>query len=97
VFHNSISSENIIYSSYDIVICRPISRQRPKYAYATIVKVIQGLFSIWSAPCSLLGNIPTESDAWNGSNFGQPCGKQALSAIYAVFSVRSVQSGYKGV
>jgi hypothetical protein len=39
-----------------IVTCRPTSRQCPKYAHATIGKVLQELFSMWSAPCLLLGN-----------------------------------------
>jgi hypothetical protein len=38
------------------VTCRPIFRQSPKYAHATIGKVLQELFSMWSAPCPLLGN-----------------------------------------
>jgi hypothetical protein len=40
----------------DIVTCRPISRQRPKYAHEIIEKVLQESFSVWSAPCPLLGN-----------------------------------------
>jgi hypothetical protein len=40
----------------NIVICRPISRQHPKYAQATIEEVLQEVFSMLSAPCSLLGN-----------------------------------------
>jgi hypothetical protein len=39
-----------------VVTCRPMSRQRPKYAHATIEKVLQEVFSMWSAPCPLLGN-----------------------------------------
>jgi hypothetical protein len=38
------------------VTCRPISRQRPNYAHATLEKVLQEMFSMWSAPCPLLGN-----------------------------------------
>jgi hypothetical protein len=37
------------------VTCRTISRQHPKYAHA-IEKILQVVFSMWSAPCSLLGN-----------------------------------------
>jgi hypothetical protein len=39
-----------------IVTCRPMSRQRSKYEHATIEKVLQEVFSMWSAPCPLLGN-----------------------------------------
>jgi hypothetical protein len=38
------------------VTCRAISRQRPKYMHATIEKVLQELFSMWSGPCPLLDN-----------------------------------------
>jgi hypothetical protein len=38
------------------VTCRPVSRQRPKYAHATIENILQELFSMWSAQCLLLGN-----------------------------------------
>jgi hypothetical protein len=38
------------------VTCRFIPRQRMKYVHATIGKVLQELFSIWSAPCPLLDN-----------------------------------------
>jgi hypothetical protein len=41
-------------SLLDIVTCTPISRQLPKYAHATTEKVLQELFSMWSAPCPLL-------------------------------------------
>jgi hypothetical protein len=40
----------------NIVICRPISRQRSKYAHGMIENALQVLFSVWSAPCPLLGN-----------------------------------------
>jgi hypothetical protein len=40
----------------NIVACGPISRQQPKYAHAIIEKVLQEVFSIWSAPFPLLGN-----------------------------------------
>jgi hypothetical protein len=32
-----------------VVICRSISRQRPKYANATIEKALQEVFSMWFA------------------------------------------------
>jgi hypothetical protein len=32
------------------------SRQRPKYSHATIEKGLKDVFSMWSAPCTLLGN-----------------------------------------
>jgi hypothetical protein len=38
------------------VTCRPISWQRPKYAHATIQRVLQEVFSMWSATCPVLGN-----------------------------------------
>jgi hypothetical protein len=43
-------------SGANIAAFRHISRQRPKYAHATIEKVLQELFSMWSAPCPLLDN-----------------------------------------
>jgi hypothetical protein len=36
--------------------CRLTSRQRPKYAHATIEKVLQEVFSVWYVPYPLLGN-----------------------------------------
>jgi hypothetical protein len=42
----------------NIVTYRPISRQRSKYAQETIERVLQEVFSMWSAPCPLLGNGP---------------------------------------
>jgi hypothetical protein len=48
------TSQQIIYNNS--VTWRPISIQCLKYAQATIEKVLQGLFSTWSAPCPLLGN-----------------------------------------
>jgi hypothetical protein len=52
------------------VTCRPIFRQRMKYAHATIEKVLHELFSMYSALCPLLGKrvakfIPTEANARN--------------------------------
>jgi hypothetical protein len=77
--------------------CRPIFRQRQKYAHATMGKVLQDLFSMWSAPCPLLGNrslnIPAEADARNNRSVArQRRGKQALLTIQAVFSMESVKS-----
>jgi hypothetical protein len=82
---------------------RPISRQRPKYAQVTIEKVFQELSSIWSAPCPLLGNgslntFPQKQTRNNRRSIArQRGGKQALSTIQAVFSLGSVQNGYKRV
>jgi hypothetical protein len=47
-----------------IVTCRPNSTQRPKYAHATIENLLEEVFSMWSAPCPVLGNgsIDTHSD-----------------------------------
>jgi hypothetical protein len=59
-----------------IVTCRPISRQRPKYAHATIEKVLEEVFSMWSASCPVLGNRPiiTHSDNRRGvSTWSAPC------------------------
>jgi hypothetical protein len=39
--------ENLNFLKYHIVTCRPISRQRPKYAHATIEPLLQEGFSIW--------------------------------------------------
>jgi hypothetical protein len=49
------------------VTCRRISMQRPKYAHATIEKVLEEVFSVWSAPCPVLGNGPMNrhSDTWH--------------------------------
>jgi hypothetical protein len=51
-----------------IVYYRPISRQHPKYTHATIEKVLGEVFSMWFAPCPLLGNrsINTHSDNRRG-------------------------------
>jgi hypothetical protein len=49
------------------VTCTPISRQHPKYAHATLEKVLQKVFSMWSAVCPLLSNgslnIPADTNA----------------------------------
>jgi hypothetical protein len=45
-----------IQADKNIVTCRPISTQRLKYVDATIEKVLQEVFTMWSAPCPLLGN-----------------------------------------
>jgi hypothetical protein len=47
------------------VICRPISRQRLKYAHATIEKALEEMFSMWSAPCTVLGNGPIDTHSDN--------------------------------
>jgi hypothetical protein len=88
---------------YDIVSCRPISRQRPKYAHATIKKVLQHFFYVVGAmPIArqrVTKHIPADANTWNNrrSITKQRRGKQALPTIQAVFSVGSVQSGYKRV
>jgi hypothetical protein len=50
------------------VTCRPISRQRPNCAHATMEGVLEEVFSLWSAPCPVLGNGPiyTHSDNRRG-------------------------------
>jgi hypothetical protein len=35
---------------------RPISRQRPEYAHATIERILEEVFSVWSTPCPVLGS-----------------------------------------
>jgi hypothetical protein len=49
-------SPEMCFYSHDIVTWRPISSQRPKFAQATMKKVLQIVFSMWSASCPLLGN-----------------------------------------
>jgi hypothetical protein len=53
-----------------VVTCLHISRQHPKYAH-TVVKVLEEVFSLWSAPCLVLGNGPvdTHSDNRRGGFF----------------------------
>jgi hypothetical protein len=51
----NLFSKNI-QADKNIVKCRPSSKQRPKYMHATIEKAMQEVFSMWSAPCPLLGN-----------------------------------------
>jgi hypothetical protein len=48
------------------VTCRPIYRQRPKYTHAIIEKEVQEMFSVWSAPCPLVGNWSTTHSRVNG-------------------------------
>jgi hypothetical protein len=48
------------------VTCTPISRQRPKYAHAILERGFQEVFSIWSAPCPLLGNGSITLSRGNG-------------------------------
>jgi hypothetical protein len=87
-----------------IVTRRQFSRRHPKYAHATIEDVLQELFSMCFASCPLLGNgwlntFPKKQTRGRIRTFivRQRCGKQALWTIQTVFSVRSVQSGYKRV
>jgi hypothetical protein len=54
---------HVIYN----VTCKPMSRQLPKYAHATIEKVLQEVLPMCSAPCPLLDNgslntFPQQSD-----------------------------------
>jgi hypothetical protein len=44
----------------NIVTCRLISRQRTKYEHATMERVLE-VFSMWSAPCPVLGNGPIKT------------------------------------
>jgi hypothetical protein len=46
----------------------PASSLRPKYAHATIEMVLEEVFSMWSAPCPVLGNdrIHTHYEKHNG-------------------------------
>jgi hypothetical protein len=54
-----------IHKKIYIVACRPISRQHPKYAHATIEKILEEVFSVWSAPRPVLGNWPIETHSDN--------------------------------
>jgi hypothetical protein len=83
----------------NIVTCKPISMQRVKYTHATIEKVLQELFSMWCAPCPLLGNRLLNTFPQNNrrSITRQQRDKKTLSTIQAVFSTGSMQSGYKRV
>jgi hypothetical protein len=49
----------------NIVTCRPISTQRPEYANATIEKVLEEVFSMWSASYPVLGNGPIDTQSDN--------------------------------
>jgi hypothetical protein len=49
----------------NIVTCRPVSERRPKYAYVTIEKILEEVFSMWSAPCPVLGNGPMNTQSNN--------------------------------
>jgi hypothetical protein len=67
-----------------IVTCRPISKQRPKYAHATIVFCV--VRTMPTARQRVAKHIPAEANAQNNRfNARQRCGKQALSRIQAVF------------
>jgi hypothetical protein len=90
--------------NYHIVTCRPIFRQRPNYGQANIIKSIaRSVFYVVRAmPIDrqrVAKHIPSEANARNNrtSIVRQRGGKQALSTIQAVFSVGSVQNGYKRV
>jgi hypothetical protein len=80
----------------NIVTCRPIYVQRPKYTH-TIENLLQEVFSVWSVPCPLLGNGSLNARNSRKSIARQRRGKQALSTIQAAFSVGSVRSHYKRV
>jgi hypothetical protein len=85
-----------------IVTCRPISMQRQKYAHAAINRVARSVFCVVRAmPMSkqrVTKHIPAEANARNNRSVTiKQRGKQALSTIQAVFSMGSVQSGYKRV
>jgi hypothetical protein len=54
------------YKLESFVTCRPIPSQRPKYAHATIEKVLEELFPMWSAQCPVLGNGPIDTHSDNG-------------------------------
>jgi hypothetical protein len=45
-----------------------VSGRRPKYAQATIETLLEEIFSMWSAPCLVIGNRPmnTHSDNIRG-------------------------------
>jgi hypothetical protein len=47
------------------VTSRLISRQRLKYAHATIEGVLEEEFSMWPAPCPVLGNGPIDTHSDN--------------------------------
>jgi hypothetical protein len=84
--------------------CRPISRQRPKYAHVTIEKVFAGsVFYVVRvmtiARQRVAKHIPAEANAQSNraSIARHRRGKQVMSTIPAVFSVGPVQSGCKRV
>jgi hypothetical protein len=93
----------IMFSFCCIVTRRPISRQCLKYAHATLEKVLGEVFSMWSVPCTLLGNGPIDmhSDNRRGVFFA---GRTMLSAdnepintqsdTWYMFSAWSMQSLY---
>jgi hypothetical protein len=58
-----------IFRACEIIVTRrPISRQCPKYAHPTVERVLEKVFSMWSAPCPVLGNgqIDTHSNNRRG-------------------------------
>jgi hypothetical protein len=76
------------------VTCRSICRQRPKYANATVEKVLQKVFvyrvcAMFIARQRVAKHIPAETDGRNSrtSIARQRRGKQALSAIQDMFSM----------
>jgi hypothetical protein len=82
------------------VACRPISRQRPKFAHATTEKLLEG-FSMWSAPYPALGNGPkdthivTTEEVFSMWSAPWPVlGNGPMNKHSYVLSVRSDQSLY---
>jgi hypothetical protein len=65
----------------------PFLGNTPKYAHAAIEGILRELFSMWSAPCALLGNGSLNTFTRNSriSIARQRRGKQALSTIQSVF------------
>jgi hypothetical protein len=57
---------------------RPTSRQGPKYAHATIEKVLKEMFSMSSAPCPLLGDNGYAGNNWIISVAMQRAVKRAI-------------------
>jgi hypothetical protein len=87
---------NINADHRNIVTCRPISRQRPKYTHTTIEKVLQEVFYMWSALFPLLGNVSLNTFPQKETR--RTIGHLLLSnaAVNTVFSVGSVTRSYKG-
>jgi hypothetical protein len=91
------------YRSFYIMTFRHISTQRPKYAHITIERVLQEVFSMLSAPCPLLSNesLNTFPQKQTHGTIGylllENGAVNRLSQQFRMFSVGSVQSGYKRV